>query len=230
MSSPKKFVLFIALTMCGSGSAQAAGIIWDFSPLAAGVLVGPDWFVQDVFSSLADRVIFSQSTVVTGIDIYMGQEASVGQIGLITLWSDDTGRPGPVLSHFTDRVTAVDTDGAGPANRRVHVDFTSPLYLNAQTPYWINMTSTLGTRPQWTQSVRRNIPGGDNKNAGMVNEVQFDMVYSNGDLAFRLYGNPVPEPSTFMLIGLGVSSGYVLIRRTVLEKAGRKTALSREVR
>ncbi|MBL8810279.1 MAG: PEP-CTERM sorting domain-containing protein [Planctomycetaceae bacterium] len=194
-----------------------AGIIWDYSPATTGA-TNTDWANLLSFQSFAESITFGSAVQISGMDIYcLNGFATLGDSVTIRLWADASGQPGAVLSSFTESVAVIDSDGAGPSNERVHVDFTSLLNLDAGTPYWIGMT---GTTKELTQTGLKNPNApGDSRMAQFNGGDTFSHFTPTGvgDMAFRLEGSyvaSVPEPSSMAMCGIGACvAGFRAVRR-----------------
>jgi hypothetical protein len=208
------------------GHARAGVIVWDASPGATGASDAGAFANLMDHQILADRISFAGATQIDGMDIYTSAPSSgaaVGQSATVRLYADAAGAPGALLDSFTQTVSAVDADGAaGPGSVRVHVDLTSPLLLDANTPYWIGMS---GTSVELNQEALTGgtIPLGDGLMAEFTGaDNHFQGMAAVGDMAFRLEGQTavaaVPEPASLTLAGLGAVGllGYTWRR----QKAG----------
>jgi PEP-CTERM motif len=198
--------------------SAAAGIVWDYSPANNGGSRGSEYSNSTGGQNFAEIVIFATDMSLSGMDIYCGTSyGSIGGTATIRLWTDSSGIPGSLLSSFTETVTAIDTVGATAGNSRKHVDFTNPITLTAGTPYWIGMS---GTSPSLTQHTLITAPAGGNNAMAMFSGTTFSSNVGIGDMAFRLDGEAVPEPSTFALFGLGLIGSALVMKR----RRSKKTA------
>jgi hypothetical protein len=220
------FLMLAGIALCGDPGPARAGVIWDVSPATTGLTThdgygnayGPDAHSGQEF---ADTFAFGSATQVTGMDIYSRlHEGYVGDAAMIRLWAAGPARPGSRLAKFTETVSAVDGIGADPGEERVHVDFTSPLLVDGGTTYWIGMASIPSVDGVFSQT---SLYGVDDSRMAQFSGDDFLGVEPTGDMAFRLEGGPVdaspavPEPSTLMLLALGMAgmAGYTWRRRNL---------------
>jgi hypothetical protein len=196
--------LAVAMFAC---TESRASILWDYSPANFGVNEA-SFQNQSDQQNCADQVIFAQNVQITGMDIYSSVYFGyVGQSITIRLWSE----VGILLDSFTTMISVIDSDGAdvnGDTNRK-HADFATPLSLSADTVYWIGMS---GTTSDITQADLAEIPPGGDGRMELCSGTTLDESYPFGDMAFRLEGNSVPEPSTLiiwsLLGGLAIGLGW----------------------
>jgi hypothetical protein len=135
---------------------------------------------------------------------------NIGDSMTIRLYADNTTTPGqPDLSTlivFVELLSEVDFEGSAPNLQRLHVDFTSPVLIPANSVYWIGMS---GTTKEFTQGFLDSIPSplGDGT-AYQMNGTAFAPTQgARGDMAFRLYA-VIPEPAALLvwsMLGLAVS-------------------------
>lgn len=182
-----------------------ASIVWDWSPEAVGTVLEDTQLNMAPLQYFAEKVSFQHSTHINGMDIYsyFGW-AQLGMPVKVSIWNDNAGQPGSLAAQFTTALSAVDTDGSVFINRRSHADFAG-FNMNAGDTYWIGMA---GDSVLLGQTVLKNVPGGDGKMAYFRNNSFYELQDFGGDMAFRLYGEPVegntvPEPGTLLLFTLG---------------------------
>jgi hypothetical protein len=191
-----------------------AGIVWDYSPQASGTVSTNILINRSAEQNFAERVIFSASTQIFGMDIYMSEDfpqpPAVGDQGRIRLWSELNGEPDSLIATFTELVAIVDSEGAVLGNTRVYVDFSTPLVLDAGVAYWIGMSHEPAGNviPHWTQTGLMD-PGapGDSRMYQFDGTIKIGFTGTNlGDMAFRLHGTSlatVPEPTSIVMFGMG---------------------------
>lgn len=159
---------FVANATCvgallfGVAAAQAAPIVWDWSPSATGATVtNNNW--TNIFGAqyFGEIVQFAGSTVVSGMDIYMTTSyGAVGNAVKVSIWADAGGGvPGALLDTVSALVSEVDLDGAVAGNHRVHADFSGFTMLGG-VGYLIGMA---GDGVLLTQTGLSGIAGGDGR-------------------------------------------------------------------
>lgn len=208
----KQTLLAAVLTISGSLTAQAAPVIWDYSPDATGISSGGNSYTNIATGqNFLERVTFGSDTTVSGMSIYMTTFfGNVGDSVTIKLFSDGGAAPGTLLSSFNETVSEVDAEGTTirPAAHRVFAEFTNNLNLLAGS-YYIGMS---GAGITMTQS---SLSGGpDDGRMWQLNSDSVSFLANVGDMAFRLYGasDPVPAPGALALLGLGLI-GFGLRKR-----------------
>jgi hypothetical protein len=92
---------------------------------------------------------------------------------------------------------------------RAHADFAPPLILNADTRYWIGMSGTLFNLGQ--HGLIGSFPDVSRMAQFLGATYVFPTATGIGDMAFRLHGTVLPEPSTAFVISCVV--GCALKRR-----------------
>jgi hypothetical protein len=206
----------LVLLLHSAAGAQAEPIIWDFSPATTGsgkFDLGPASLASG--QNIADSFSIARPFVITGMDSYSFipswgpayVDPQVGQSMTIRLYADASGSPGPLLTSFTEPLSAVDKVGVGTTNAlRLHTDFTNPISLGSGT-YWIGMS---GTTKEFGVFQLMHIwpppPGGDHSMATFQG-TKFWFSDTMGDMAFRLEGivqaANTPEPGSLTLLALG---------------------------
>lgn len=230
----KRLLVFLCVTFVLFGfaiQAYALSIVWDQSPATVGGIREPTYAVWSNVATgqnFADIVEFSIDTWVEAMDLYInGDYANVGDPTKIRIRSDNSGVPGSIINEFEEIITIKDSDGvfpAGqqPADRRIYVDFSTPVFLSAGR-YWFGMSGVPppGLPPsdeELSMFGIRNASGPllDNRIAIFNGTTFWQFTPEEADMPFRLYGTsgptPIPEPSTILLLGSGLI-GLVGFRR-----------------
>lgn len=190
-------MLFVLTT-----TANAAPVVWDYSPDTTGASVVNNWQNISNRQNFVERFELSADTVLSGMDIFSTTSSgNFGFIATIRVFSNNSGTPDTKLYEFTETDHVIDSVGtlSQPSLSRKHVDFTVPVSLAAGS-YFIGMSGS-----------------GDIAQAGLLNiddngiwQLSGGTIsrFSNGigDMAFRLFGevSSVPAPSAFVLVGLGL--------------------------
>jgi hypothetical protein len=193
---------------------QPTTIIWDYSPAATNTSSGEDsWTNGSSGQNFAEIVSFPDPATVTGMSIYSNTFfGSVGDRVTIRVWTDSAGVPGTLIHNFTETISVIDTAGVGEWSsvNNLFANFTNPINLAANTPYWIGMSGfgvTIETNIGEVETIGL---ASLNTNPGDGAMAQFSgttFLFNGetglqplGDMAFRLYGStqsqPDPEPGT----------------------------------
>ena len=184
-------------------SSSFAAVVWDYSPVTTGGAVSSDnWTNRYAEQYFAERVSFSSTTFIGGMDIYSTNfYGRLNDKVKITIWNDNASNPGSVAASFTSVASIVDTEGAYANQHRLHADFAGFSML-ANTTYWIGMS---GLDVTWTQTGLYNVAGGDGKMAWFGDSTFLGQA-DTGDMAFRLHdaAADVPEPASIALLGLAL--------------------------
>lgn len=194
------FCTGLLLTLAANSSF--ASIVWDYSPATTGGSVSSDYWLNTLSNQhYAEQVSFSNTTLVSGMDIYSGTVfGNLHDAVHIIIWNNSGSLPGSVIATFASTATIVDTDGAYAGQKRLHADF-SGFSMLADTTYWISMTPVSAT---WTQTAMHGVAGGNGTMVRFMGAT-FSHVSTIGDMAFRLHGSSaVPEPASMALFGLAL--------------------------
>jgi hypothetical protein len=209
-------VACIAASIVAAPDLATAATVYDTSFTTTGAEVRfPDPTVETQvgagFRQIADQFQLLQNTALTGMAIYTRSgSAAVGQSVTIRLWNDNSSVPGTLLQSFTENLSVLDTDGINttdlPDMRRAFANFTTPIQVSGNTPYWISMSGTrfsLGLVR--SQAGTGTIPA--NASIALLNDGGFVGFQDGQDMPFLLYGQaatPVPTPALLPgLMGMG---------------------------
>jgi len=208
----------VAAAIWLASAAQAATVVWDWSPDATGAAVLTGGLKNEIDSQhFAERVSFASGLTLVGIDIYsIDWWGYVGDPVVVSIYADGNGRPGARLETLVTQISVVDRYGAGgpiPGGllHRLHADFRG-VPVEAGTGYWIGMSGWGSTQVLAGLS---GVAGGDGKMAEFRGFENFHAVHGLGDMAFRLYAAAVPEASSAAMAaaGLLLMSGLLARRR-----------------
>lgn len=204
--------------------------------LSGGILAAP-FYIQNFaqagnnydFTNFVSANVFTvgEPTSVTGLRFWMADRAQSGVLdgaadnfsGVLSwaIYSDVSSLPGTILFSGTDLAPAVVSTGllSGTGREIFQVDAVfSPSPLLGAGNYWLALLEGMwggnpdGTTVAWQEAAA---PGFRAVSSNITNP---SFALSSGAGAFELYGSAeIPEPSTFALIGLGLS--IVWLRRRV---------------
>mgnify|MGYP002621795311 CR=1 FL=1 len=200
-------ICMATMALVGLSVDARAAILLDQSPATTGAAILSDGLDnRSISQNFAEDFSFGTAVSLTGMDIYMAEDvATVGQSVTIRLYEDASGIPGTKLSDFTETVSTIDLIGAVGTNERVHADFTIPLLLEADTTYWIGMSGTGVTTFSLTGLGDVVDAPYDDRTMAQFTAESFSFISGTGtgDMAFRLEGIIVPEPTSAALMALG---------------------------
>ena len=126
--------LVVTVTVVATASARAADdILWNYGPDTG--VVGGCWTNSSGNQNFADRVLFDENVLLTGIDVWTCNASPPRGMQIKILADDGAGNPGEFLHTLWLDPTSYTPDGD---RYRASFDFDA-IALDADTPYWIGV-------------------------------------------------------------------------------------------
>lgn len=188
-------------------------LLFDLSPESTGgtILPGEYWIYENTYDgqNFAERIVFDVDVRLTGMSVYTYRHfAAPGREVMIKVWPDVEAAPElGSLSSFVTTLAEVDTDGIGPygppsgANLRgvrAHAEFGAHAFvLPANTALWIGMSgwdTNLAPRDLGLFGLADVSLPGDGGMWRLLGDGNAFFDGSVGDMAMRIYGDPVDTP------------------------------------
>jgi hypothetical protein len=200
-------VLIIVLMFCFI-SPVSATIIVDTGPGPSSVGGRSLYGVMDngtfFFQSLGGKFTLVDDTTLTAVYGWIGANAvdSIPGTAHVSIYSDGGQTPGTQL--FSSQFVAGPSDNWYGSNS---LDW----FLDSGN-YWVTFEVLLGDTLKGYMPYPAEFPLGDyvfENNTTSGNWAEFDSL----DLGVRIVGTPVPEPSTFLLLGGGLAGLALVVRR-----------------
>ncbi|MGE0484004.1 MAG: hypothetical protein AB7Q81_07680 [Gammaproteobacteria bacterium] len=208
-------LLGLVVLLAAFDVTAAPVVLWDQSPDTIGGTLGGLGTYHNIAGqqNFAEHVRFDDAVLVSGMDLYMnpgfGAGITPGTAGVMRVRADAPGNA-PLVQATT--IATVDTDGTASDGNlvRVHVDFGTPLALDAARDYWLGLSSaaTFWFIAPFTGA--SGTPLLDDR-VSLYSGLTYQNEVALGDMAFRLWGTtavPLPAPLLPTVIAL------VALRRT----------------
>lgn len=164
---------------------------------------GGSWANTTGSQILADSFMFGTSAQITGYDYYSNFNPPGGNSWELNLWSDSgSNSPGSALVTLTLSHSSYTLWGtqSGTNIYQAVFDF-APISVAANTKYWINLSAN-GFEGALTSTNPSS--NGDGTLSFRSNPSSaWSTISSIGDVTYRLRGEPVPEPASLAILGLG---------------------------
>lgn len=197
--------VLLAGIVLGLVSSAQAGLIVDFSPDTTGAPVGDNIIANRfAFQVMGDRFVLNSDVTLTGGAIFSNRAAgAVNTPARFLIFEDFGGTPASAptidIPTILDAVDDVDTTTQARLTRK-HAAI-APTFLSAGT-YWFAMPGDLGND---ILQGATSIGGGYDDNQLRFGDTNLQNSLLGGDLFFQLEAEmqTVPEPSTFVLLGIG---------------------------
>lgn len=152
--------------------------------------------------NFAHSFVLANDATVARYRLYSAGILNVGDELVVRLYSDSAGDPGSLLSSQT--VSILEKTSLGNvANLGViysfDVNLTTPWSLTGGTTYWA------GAAGNGMEAGQMSLLGAENSTMARFDGATFQgQTPTNwGDQAFQLYSDPVPEPMTLSILGIG---------------------------
>ncbi|RYG26487.1 PEP-CTERM sorting domain-containing protein [bacterium] len=202
MKSISSFRSLVALTSLALASVASADVLFDQGP-TTGTFAG-SWINQTAGQNFADRFSLAQASTVTTYLYYTNFDPSSFGTFHLKLLADGGNAPSTLLD--SQDVTQSSYSLVDTTNNvyEVVLNLTTPWNLAAGTTYWAGASGNGFEAAQ----VSLNTPGD-----GLMAQFSgsdYGFMTNAGDQAFKLVGQPVPEPTTVAALGFGA---LALMRR-----------------
>lgn len=196
---------FVMIVSLGAIAAQA-DVLWDQGP-AHSTYKG-NWGSTTGAQELADSFVLTQDSNINGYHAYSSLPYNERSFH-IALFADSSNKPGAELLSFDDDFDSYRSWGStlnGVIVYEASFNF-SPFAVSGGVKYWLAVTQNhpLGSAASATGTLM-----GDGIFASRDAGYEWITQTRLGDVVMQVLGNPVPEPSTMIVLGIGAAA---LVRR-----------------
>jgi hypothetical protein len=205
MNTPRCFsVVFAGFAAFSFYPAVRAQVVFDNTGGATSFTANTAW----ILSSIQEEAVQFTAGSSAFLDYAELEVWNLGGSINVGLFANGAGTPGSLL----ETANALLPPNTGNPQSLLHVEFANTTFLTAGSVYWLAVSRDVGTTTAWEQVTQTG-------NVAFDTELGFGDPWSivrpnSNQSGMRLVGGtPVPEPSTYGLVGSLLLVGIVAMRR-----------------